>query len=314
VEGISKVVGDERVHVVAIVGCSKNSGKTTTLNRIIGEVGDSIHPFGLLSIGIDGEHSDFWLGLPKPSIRVVPGTLVATTNKALDAGSAVVRTIARTGTTTPLGELLLGRVDAPGSLLLAGIRHKADLRRLVGMMTEHGASKVLIDGSYQRLMSADPLVSQGVILSTGAVLGRTVTEVVDRTEHVLQRLLLPAVVEPDDKALLAESLREARPVVRDTKVAIPGAVTDSKLRSLSPGDRPDIRVIIEDPTRLFASPDTVRRFRSQGGELLVGRAIRVLAVTVNPTSVAGTSLPPRDLLDAVRGIVTGIPVFLFEDQ
>ena len=341
-EGIASVIDDAAIRTIAIVGCSKNSGKTTAMNHVLGGLQGSVDRVGVMSIGIDGEEADFWLGVPKPRVPVREGYLVATADKAIKGGTAQVRTIARTGAITPLGELVLVRVEKPGLLLLAGVRHKADVRVLVELMLKHQAQKVIIDGSYQRLMAADPEVSNGVILATGAILGRTVREVAKRTRQTLDRLLLPVVTAEEDQMLMADALRYRRPAVReangrivvlpdsgaaadeadlrdalgkgDVTVAVPGVVTDRLIRVLIAHKAGKVRLIVADPTRLFGSAPLVNKFRERGGDLGAGRAIRLLAIAVNPTSVLGYELPEEALLAAVHALAPEIPVFSFKDR
>ncbi len=332
---LAEVVSVPGARTVAIVGCSKNSGKTTALNHILAGV---LGPCGLLSIGIDGEEHDFWLGVPKPRIRVQPGHLVATAERLIRGGTARVRVLQRTGALTPLGELVLARVEEEGLLVLAGVRHKADVRRLVEAMFRHQAVRVLIDGSYQRLMAADPEVSDGVVLATGAILGRTVREVAHRTREVLERLRLPATDDPGDRSLFEDALRHGRPTTRDasgrivvlahpgmsvdepevrralgsgdTVVAVPGAVSDRLLRALQGRRSGHVRLVLSDPTRLFASPPVFRRFLARGGEVRVLRAVRLLAIAVNPASVLGAELPEGPLRDAIQALAPDVPAIV----
>jgi len=339
VEGIEGVLADGNVRVVAVVGSSKNTGKTTTMNRILAGLPGDKGPYGVLSIGIDGEETDFWLRIDKPRIYVTPGTLIATGKKALTGGTASVSVIDVLGAPTPMGELALCRVEKAGAVLLCGVRHKADLDVAVRGLLAHGAVKVLVDGSYQRLAAADPTISQGVILATGAVVGDTIQEVASRTREILDRLLLPEFEDKSVLDLMESAIRHGAPALsaadggitflkdagdpvappetpgggtsRGPMIAFPGAITDEWLRSVSRLG-PGTHVISSDPTRLFASPESLAGFRSMGGRLTVIRGIRLLAVTVNPFSVTGASLPGPELLEAVRAVAPGVPVFMFE--
>lgn len=339
---LAEAVSVPGVRTVAIVGCSKNSGKTTALNHILAGFASDRSPCGLLSIGIDGEEHDFWLGVPKPRIHVGPGHLVATAERLLRGGTARARILHRTGVLTPLGELVLARVEEEGLLVLAGVRHKADVRRLVEAMFRHRAARVIIDGSYQRLMAADPEVSQGVILATGAILGRSVREVVRRTREVLQRLRLPPVMDLEDQALLQDAIRHGRPTTRDATgrivvlahpgmavdepevrkalgrgdvvVAAPGVVSDRLLRAIQGHRTGKVRVVVADPTRLFASPPVYRRFLARGGEVRAVRPVNLLAIAVNPTSVLGHGLPAAALRDAIQDLAPDIPAVLVRES
>lgn len=339
---LAEAVSAPGIRAVAIVGCSKNSGKTTALNHILAGLPPERGPCGLLSIGIDGEEHDFWLGVPKPRIHVRPGHLVATAERMIRGGTARVRVLHRTGALTPLGELVLARVEEEGLLVLAGVRYKADVRRLVEAMFRHHAARVIIDGSYQRLMAADPEVSQGVVLATGAILGRTVREVVRRTREVLERLRLPAAEDPEERALWEDATRHGHPTTRDARgrirvlahtgltaddpevrralgrgdavVAAPGVVSDRLLWALQGRRSGKVRVVVADPTRLFVSPPVFRRFLARGGLVSVVRPVRLLAIAVNPVSVLGAELPAATLRDAVQALAPDVPVVVTRES
>lgn len=339
---LAEAISSPDIRTVAIVGCSKNSGKTTTLNHLLAGLVPERGPCGLLSIGIDGEEHDFWLGVPKPRILVRPGYLIATAERLIRGGTARARVLDRMGVLTPLGEMVLARVEDEGVVVLAGVRHKGDVRRLIEAMFRHRAARVFIDGSYQRLMAADPDISQGVILATGAILGRTVRDVVRRTRDVLERLLLPEATDPTDRALLDDALRHGRPTTRDASgrivvlaqpgltvsepevrkalgqgdvvVAAPGVVSDRLLRTLLGHRTGKVRIVLADPTRLFVSPPVYRRFRARGGEVRVARTVNLLAIAVSPTSVLGRELPGEALRGAIQEIVPGLPVVVVRES
>lgn len=324
------------VRIVAVVGCSKNAGKTTTLNALLAGLGDAFLRPGVLSIGIDGEEADFWLGVPKPRVQVREGEWVATAEAALAAGTARIDVLERTGGRTLLGDLVVGRVQTPGTILLAGIRAKDDVRAAVRAMVRLGAGRILVDGAYQRLVAADPEVSDGTIVATGAVLGPTIEEVAARTREFLLRLQVPAADDPADLALM-EAARAANALAfrhgtdgeatvfadgptspaaldvlgsGDAVVACPGAVTDELVRQCTARASGRVRLVAQDPTRLFLSPLEASIFLRRH-DLRVARPIRVLAVTVNPFSVFGWTLPRKELEDAVRTIAGGLPVLSF---
>jgi len=212
----------------------------------------------------------------------------------------------------------------------------------VEAMLKHQVSRVLIDGAYQRMMAADPDVSQGVILATGAVLGRTVREVVRKTRMVLDRMTVPRIEDESDRALLRDAVEHGRVAVRDLDgrivllpqsgsaageaglksslgsgdavVALPGALTDRILKVLLMHKGGRMRVLVTDPTRIFGSSQAIAKLRERGGEILAGRSVRLLGVSVNPVSVLGYELPESELLEGVRAVLPGIPVFVLHEK
>jgi GTPase SAR1 family protein len=71
------------MEIKAIIGLSKNVGKTTFLNRYLNEIKDN-NDFLLSSIGWDGELVDHIFGIPKPPIKVYKNNYVATYQKLIN--------------------------------------------------------------------------------------------------------------------------------------------------------------------------------------------------------------------------------------
>lgn len=335
-QALASIVASADLRVIAVVGTSKNAGKTTTLNRILAHGRTVFGPIGLVSIGVDGEEADFWLGHPKPRIQVLPGDRFATAEEALAAATAEVAVGLRTGRWSPLGELVIATVTSPGAVLLAGVRCGEDLAVLVDGLRKAGAAKVVIDGAYQRTMAASPDVSDGVVVATGAVLGASVEEVASRTEAFVARLRLPTML-PADAALLARAVAEDVPWLADdagmrpypqagetafgtpaalaatlpsgeSSLAVPGVLTDSLVDALAGLRGRWVRLLVADATRVFASWERVNRFLAGGGRVLVERPVRVLAITVNPAGIVGPDLPAEAMAEAIAARVAGVPV------
>jgi len=70
---------------LALVGLSKNAGKTTCLNHLIcaWQKSGISRPLGITSIGRDGEEEDVVNGQPKPRIFIFSGTYLATAKSSL---------------------------------------------------------------------------------------------------------------------------------------------------------------------------------------------------------------------------------------
>ena len=78
--------------VVAVMGMTKNTGKTVALNHLLARAAADHVAVGLTSIGRDGEDRDAVFSIPKPPVLAWPGTLVATvTASDPDAGEVLFR-------------------------------------------------------------------------------------------------------------------------------------------------------------------------------------------------------------------------------
>ena len=340
---LQKLAGTDAT-TIAIAGCSKNAGKTTAMNAVSATWQGK--KTGILSIGIDGEEADFWLGVPKPKIIAPPGTLFATGERTLHCASGSIEIIERTGIQTPLGELIIARTPEGSRLLLAGVRHKDDVRRIKARMLELGVEKILVDGAWHRLMSADPTISDALILATGAVLGNTVDKVVEKTAWFVDRLTLPEADSDISRHILDQAIKTGRAtaLTKDGRIlnadgpgsrqalavansletalstlALPGALparfTDALVAAARPGGHDSgqdpLTLVVSDATRIFSGQNEFRRFVRQGHSIRVGRTIRLLAIAVNPINVSGDTLLSTDLSTALEKRFPDIPAIDF---
>ncbi|MFW6057899.1 MAG: hypothetical protein ACOC9W_03485 [Persicimonas sp.] len=325
----------EGVGRLALVGVAKNCGKTTTLNYLLGSPATDGRTVGLVSIGIDGEASDLLIGTKKPPIHVEAGHWLVTARDALTRSSARVEYVDSLGFSTPLGEVVLARVLEPGTVVLAGVRHRGDLEAALELLEVHGVDLALIDGAYGRTLAARGDVSDAVIVSTGAILSEDVEVICERTAELVDRLALEPVeadwqerllrraitqgrcllggpqtapVElPAQSALLG--LRQAVDLWRDEirAVAVPGLVSDSVVEQLlgapvgqiQSGDPKPVRtLLVPDGTVLHADSRLLRRLLAHAGRGWQIRAIEpanVVAISINPTGVQGHRVEPGAL-------------------
>jgi hypothetical protein len=312
---------------VAVIGVAKNSGKTTTLNTLIGTRVSRTSPFGLVSIGIDGESVDALLGIEKPTLWLPEGTLIASAHRALEASKARFEYLEALGFSTPLGETVVARVRQSGDVLLAGMRHRGDVRHACDRLEDWGAGRVFIDGAYDRMSAASGEVAGGVILSTGAILGARVETIVKKTRPWLERIQLSAA-DGEAMSLIEQALETEAVWARwsDDEVtrspgsalrgldelprseghlealAIPGLVSDSVVESLltlqaeCTVERPTLT--LRDPTVFRLDPETWHRLKSVW-DLRVASGTRLLGVAVNPTGVRGERVSRRALIDGL---------------
>ncbi len=320
----------EGIGRLALVGVAKNCGKTTTLNYLLGSPATDGRTVGLVSIGIDGESSDLLIGTKKPPIHVEAGHWLVTARDALTRSSARVEYIDSLGFSTPLGEVVLARVIEPGTVVLAGVRHRGDLEAGLEMLEAHGVDLALIDGAYGRTLAARGDVSDAVVVSTGAILSEDVEVICERTAELVDRLALEpveadwqerllrrAIIEgrcltggpqiepvelPARSALLG--LRKADDLWRDEirAVAVPGLVSNSVVEQLlgAPVGSPKAvrTLLVPDGTVLQADSRLLGRLLRQserGWQIRAIEPANVVAISVNPTGIQGHRVDPRAL-------------------
>jgi hypothetical protein len=155
---------------LAVVGLVKNAGKTTVVNALMA---NCPHLFGLTSLGLDGERTDHLTGLAKPSIAPPAGTLVATTRGSLERSRYAMEALEELPFHTPLGRVVIGRAAGDGAVEVSGPTTLAELRVTVERLQALGAEQVIVDGAINRIGSASPRVSDGVVVATGGMVGDT---------------------------------------------------------------------------------------------------------------------------------------------
>ncbi len=320
---------------VAIVGMAKNTGKTVTLNYLIRHG----HQYGLrlalTSSGRDGEREDLVWHNPKPAVWVPEGTLLATAAESLAYATAGLKVLFETDYSTALGRVCLARVLSEGFVQLAGPcigRELADLSRQLSSM----ADLVLIDGALDRMSSAAPVVADGLILATGAIIAPTMEQVLEQTQARIEQLQVPGV--PDQLHVLLGNELGVRAIFADRTealglpsalgyqreitaylhtrpevigLALPGALSESvveavKIRLGNPGG---FSLVVEDGTKIFLPDRCWKSFIQMGGKVLARRPIRVLALTVNPMSPLGRGFAAGPFLELAQAYCGNLGVY-----
>ncbi len=182
---------------LAVVGSSKNAGKSVVVAALAETLGRSATAYGLCSIGRDGEASDALSGALKPRFRLPAGAAFATA-AAFVPRSPACEILAATAERCALGPIVLARMRAAGYVEVAGPPSAAALRRIAGALGRLGAF-VLIDGAVDRsaaLRGGD----DAVVVAVGAASAPTMAHAAQDAAALVARLRLP-LVDPQRPAL-----------------------------------------------------------------------------------------------------------------
>jgi hypothetical protein len=320
---------------LSIVGMAKNAGKTTALNYLIEEAMDDGVVLGITSTGRDGESTDLVTGTDKPRVFLDAGTIVSVPVKLYELADAGLEILRMTNYSTALGQIMLCRVAESGYVQIAGPVNTKDHKTMCREMLDLGAEIVLIDGAIDRKSIAAPDTSDAIILSTGAVLSRSVKKVVEETAHIVGLYQLPVLEDGLAKDLILSHKGPERIMLikggelevldlktglsagkfldeaideETTYVYIPGALTNSVISDIHPAKMKTAEFILKDPTKIFIDVMQWQQLRKKGFTVRVMENIRVAALTVNPHAPSGYSFEHEALLSAMRGEVRGIPV------
>ena len=319
---------------ISIVGMAKNAGKTTALNYLIEEAMDEGIVLGITSTGRDGEGTDVVTGTDKPRVFLDTDTIVSVPTQLYELSDAGLEIVKMTNYGSSLGQIMLCRVVSSGYVQVAGPVINAQHIEMCEEMLRLGAQLVLIDGAIDRKSIAAPGTSDAIILSTGAVLSRKMSKVIEETAHTVNLYRLPCLEDGQEKDLLTEENSEQIQLIKDgklvtlnrstglgagkfldaeiddtvTHVYVPGAFTHSVVADINPKKLKHITFVLKDPTKIFIGPMMWNQFRKKGLTIKVLENIKVAAITVNPTSPSGYAFNHEELLNAMQKAIPDIPV------
>ncbi len=318
---------------------AKNAGKTVTLNHIIEEAEYKNICLGITSTGRDGEHQDIVTATEKPKIYVYEGSYIATSQDTLSMGDAKIEIINVTKYRTPMGQIILGRVRESGFIQIAGPQTAKEIREICDMLLDLGSDLILIDGAINRISSASPLISQGCILSTGAVVSRDMNKVIRETLHAIELFTLPQIKEDTlrtlsksittkgETALIDEDLNVnclnvktainagkiiAKNIKDKTKyIVVSGALVKKCMEDIinTTNRIKDITLIVNDGTKIFIDTYDWIKFTRYGLKVKVINSISVVAVTINPYSPYGYYFDQKEFLTKTKSFLKEIPVY-----
>ncbi len=334
---------------LALVGLAKNTGKTVALGALLRELEADGRHVGVTSVGRDGEERDVIdFRIEKPRIEMPGGSLVATTDSLLRASGLPHELLEETAVRTPLGQVLIARLRGPGAIEVAGPSAAEDVRTVSDAMLAFGAEQVLIDGAIDRRAASSPAVADQLVISTGAVLGEELDDVVLQTRDAVDLVRLPSV---DESQHSGPSLREIAAAARDETLSlivgaggelvelaprfvlradggeiaelldanptaraliVSGALPDRFLRDLLQATvrrGREIDVVVADPTRVFLAKRGPAWYRRQGVRIQVLEQIELAAITVNPVAPGSHRFDSAQLRSLIEQALPDVPVF-----
>jgi hypothetical protein len=333
---------------LALAGLAKNTGKTEALAALLRELQDEGRCVGVTSVGRDGEEHDVIDSrIEKPRLRLPTGGIVATTDVLLRASGLRHELLEDTGLRTPLGRVLIARVQDAGPIEVAGPSVAADVRMVSDSMLAHGAEQVLIDGAVNRRAASSSEVADGLVMSTGAVLSHDASEVALQTRDAVDLARLPRVGESSETGLRLRALAAAHsgrasvlvgedyePVVLPPRfvlsseaeqiaemldanpsarwLIIGGALPDRFLRSLLHPvhrRRRELVLVVADPTRVFLWKRGPEWYRRQGVLLQTLNALDLQAITVNPVAPQSHRFDSAELRGLLEEAIPEVPIF-----
>jgi hypothetical protein len=332
-----QLTGLKDLQSLAIIGLSKNAGKTTCLNHIVAAWQDSAQarPLALTSIGRDGESEDVLSGYEKPRIYIPTGTLIASAEGALQRSDALLEILELSNIRTAFGEVIVCRALSDGYVELAGPSATEEMRIIENLMRQNEPNCLfIIDGALSRRSQAGSGVSEAVFLCVSVETSTNPEILADRTSFALNLLQTPAL--PEETAILLAHTIKAHPKKRsimlngkrsnlivstlDTPALVgygkdianavkpetrfmylKGAMTDQVIQELlSETNFTNLTLVVEDGTRLFIKPGSFQKLHDRKVDLAVLNPMDVRLVCLNPTCANGQNLDSQLYLAEMR--------------
>ncbi len=317
---------------LSIVGLEKNTGKTVCLNYILKRLPLQFS-VAVTSIGIDGESKDQVTGTFKPEIILREGTIFSTSESYYMRRQLLSELLEITDERSSLGRIVTAKVLRQGKVLLSGPSSSQALARWIDNVSKYGAKLTIVDGALSRLSSASPVISESLILTTGAAYSADMATLVRRTKFIVELVRLDKACEKVctafyekekgvwgldldgniidfqiESSLTIDKIKEDL-TERTVAVFIAGALTDRFLEFICNSKRVgEIEIVVGDFTKIFVSEELYRVFRKKGGRLSVLRTSKLIAVCVNPTSPRGIVLD-SDILCKKMHEAIKVPVY-----
>lgn len=199
------------LRAVAVIGMAKNAGKTTVLNHIMEESAHRRLRIATASIGRDGEDYDAVTLKKKPRVLLPPDSVFITTDRLVHrqvaAGKLQAELVEDLNLDTVVGRVGIYRSLGGGEAELAGFNRISGMLEVKDRMIAE-SDLFLIDGALNRRSSAVPSLADGIILATGAVLGRDIPSVIRATRESVDLLTLPPMENPPPWDMTGTEIRD----------------------------------------------------------------------------------------------------------
>ncbi len=325
---------------LSIVGLEKNTGKTECLNYILKRLEGSGRQLALTSIGVDGEDTDIVTGTPKPETELYKSLIFITSEKHYRQKRLEAEILDISSRRTALGRLVTARALSRGKVIFSGPADTVWLKELITMMNAYDVETTIVDGAISRLSHGSPAITDSMILTTGAAVSATVSNLISHTKFVYELINLKkheSSVQLQDQVLsLSSGIYSIDKQGRMIDLEIPsvfllknhkeklfrhgnvifaaGAITDKLLDFIRlQKDFKNTVLVVRDFTRLFITPETYRAFINDGHQIKVVLRSKLIAICVNPVSPSGYVLDSNELCAGMSDVL-GVPVYDIKRQ
>lgn len=311
----------------------KNTGKTECLNYILKQLKKRNLNSFITSIGIDGESIDQVTNTQKPEIEVFENSYFVTSETHYKQRLILSEITDVSKEITPLGRLITAKALDSGKIILSGPSNTSLLQKFIQKSVDYNTSICIIDGALSRLSSASPIISDSMILTTGAAVSANIKTLVNKTVFTYNLINLPQfqcdyveklsdiksglwaidsqnnIHDLEIPSVFLLSQHKDKIFEYGNVIYASGAVSDNILKFLRNQKQcSEIILIVKDFTRLFISKEAYYGFIRKGGKIKVLHKTNLIAVCINPISPLGTILNSEELKNTLQKEIN-VPVY-----
>jgi len=297
VEEILKMNKKVQIRTTSIIGLSKNAGKTTFLNFLIQKKQQNKVRLATASIGVDGEKADLLSGKEKPSIWIPEGTIVATTAAGLKEGTASFRILEIVEDSSMLGPTFLAQALSGGTVKLMGTPTVDSVRKIIKMLEVYSVDEFLIDGAFDRMAGAAPLLADQVYLVIGASLHQDKRILWQLVEEKLKPFFYPQVSNDEIRLAIENGKIEA-----SNWIFVKGILTEKTLNKIMKQQK-GLTIILDHGLKSFLSREMLMKWNRMGGDIQVLYPIEIAGIAINPYSPEGYRFSANEMKEKTQAIL-----------
>lgn len=324
---------------ISMIGLEKNVGKTESMNYILEELVKIGIKVGVTSIGIDGESIDGVTNTMKPEIKIYENMIFATSEKFYREKKVQCEVLDVGIKSSSLGRVVVGKARGEGKIILAGPSNGLWIKEIIGNILEKGMEIVIVDGALSRMSIGSPIITEAVVLSTGAAVSLNINEIVKKTKHIINLINIKSIDKEKKeklkilengiyKIVWEENIIEKLPISsllqfknlsenifkERLSLFVTGALTESFLKNMSRQEFVNrLEIIVTDFTKIFSSAEVLNIYLKKGGEIKVLYKTELIGVTVNPVAPSGNIGDSRELIKRLKEY-TDVPVVNLREE
>lgn len=324
---------------ISMIGLEKNVGKTESMNYILKELVKIGIKVGVTSIGIDGESIDGVTNTMKPEIKIYENMIFATSEKFYREKKVQCEVLDVGIKSSSLGRVVVGKAREEGKIILAGPSNGLWIKEIIGNILEKGMEIVIVDGALSRMSIGSPIITEAVVLSTGAAVSLNINEIIKKTKHIINLINIKSIDKEKKeklkilengiyKIVWEENIIEKLPISsllqfknlsenifkERLSLFVTGALTESFLKNMSRQEFVNrLEIIVTDFTKIFSSAEVLNIYLKKGGEIKVLYKTELIGVTVNPVAPSGNIGDSRELIKRLKEY-TDVPVVNLREE